>query len=46
MPSHEEIREFSKRLSDLTGYFYSDEREDSRVVLLEKEKNFPKITTL
>ncbi|MEM3481756.1 MAG: radical SAM protein, partial [Thermoplasmata archaeon] len=45
MPSHNEIIEFSKKLSDYIGYYYSDEREDSRVVLLEKEKNYPKISS-
>lgn len=36
MPSHEEIREFSERLSRLTGYDVKDESEVSRVVLLER----------
>ncbi|MBD6955510.1 MAG: 4-demethylwyosine synthase TYW1 [Thermoplasmata archaeon] len=46
MPSHEDIRNFSRKLSDLTGYYFSDEREDSRVVLLEKYRNFPKISSV
>ncbi|MGC8609975.1 MAG: 4-demethylwyosine synthase TYW1 [Thermoplasmata archaeon] len=45
MPTHLEIKEFSKKLSELTGYYIMDEREDSRVVLLQKEKNIPKISS-
>ncbi len=37
MPSTEEIRNFARRMSELTGYRYEDEREDSRVVLLMRE---------
>ena len=37
MPSHDDIREFSRKLSEMTGYRYEDEREDSRVVLLMRE---------
>ena len=37
MPSHDEIKEFASKLSELTGYRYEDEREDSRVVLLMKD---------
>ena len=37
MPSHMEIQEFARKLSELTGYRYEDEREDSRVVLLMRE---------
>ncbi len=44
MPSHDEIRKFSNELSLETGYSYVDEKEDSRVVLLSKFKNPPKIT--
>ena len=36
MPWHHEIREFSERLSELTGYAYRDEQKESRVVLLGK----------
>ena len=36
MPSHEEIRAFSERLSRLTGYEVRDESEISRVVLIER----------
>jgi tRNA wybutosine-synthesizing protein 1 len=39
MPSHEEIRKFAKKLSDETGYIISDERTDSRVVLLCRDKD-------
>ena len=34
MPAIEEIRTFSERLADLTGYNIEDEHRDSRVVLL------------
>ncbi|AGB04453.1 wyosine biosynthesis protein TYW1 [Aciduliprofundum sp. MAR08-339] len=37
MPRHEEIREFAKKMAEITGYRYEDEREDSRVVLLMNE---------
>lgn len=36
MPTHSEIKEFSKELEELTDYQISDEFEPSRVVLLEK----------
>jgi tRNA wybutosine-synthesizing protein 1 len=39
MPSHEEIREFSKQLADLTDYNLINESTDSRVVLLSKLKS-------
>lgn len=38
MPEHEEIGEFSKKLSDLTGYEISDESEPSRVILLSRSE--------
>ena len=38
-PSHEEIREFSKQLADLTGYKLINESPESRVVLLSKLKS-------
>ncbi len=44
MPSHEDIRTFSKKLASLTGYHYTDEKEDSRVVLLSKDKNPEKLS--
>lgn len=37
MPSHEEIRAFSSKLAQETGYRIKDEKEDSRVVLLTKK---------
>ncbi len=37
MPTHEEIKVFSKELSNLTGYKILDEARDSRVVLLSKK---------
>lgn len=36
MPSHEEIKEFSKKIADLIEYKLADEKRDSRVVLLKK----------
>jgi tRNA wybutosine-synthesizing protein 1 len=36
MPTHEEIREFSQKISDCTGYKIANEKRDSRVVLLKK----------
>ncbi|MFW6110408.1 MAG: 4-demethylwyosine synthase TYW1 [Thermoproteota archaeon] len=36
MPSHEEIKEFAKKLSDHTGYQIIDEAKRSRVVLLSR----------
>lgn len=38
MPSHDEIRNFAEKLSELTGYKIEDERIDSRVVLLGRGK--------
>jgi tRNA wybutosine-synthesizing protein 1 len=34
MPTHEEIKEFSKKISKLSGYQIIDEKKNSRVVLL------------
>jgi len=39
MPSHSEIKKFSEKLADETGYIISDGREDSRVVLLSRDEN-------
>jgi tRNA wybutosine-synthesizing protein 1 len=39
MPSHAHIREFGKRLSELIGYEFLAEKEDSRVMLLGRDKN-------
>lgn len=36
MPSHDEVREFSKQLAGLTGHSVIDESEESLVVLLSK----------
>ncbi|MGQ9543742.1 MAG: 4-demethylwyosine synthase TYW1 [Candidatus Bathyarchaeia archaeon] len=36
MPSHREVREFSLRLAESTGYRFIDESIDSRVVLLSR----------
>jgi len=38
MPRHEEIREFAKKIAELTGYIYTDEHEESRVVLLCRDE--------
>ncbi len=38
MPSHEMIKNFSKKLSKKTGYYFSMEKQDSRVTLLSKSK--------
>jgi len=42
-PSHREIRAFSKKLSDLTGYCIADEQTESRVVLLSQNKHIKKL---
>ncbi|MFH0956761.1 MAG: 4-demethylwyosine synthase TYW1 [Candidatus Aenigmatarchaeota archaeon] len=36
MPLHHEVKEFSEKLSELTGYPVRDEQKESRVVLLGK----------
>lgn len=36
MPRHEEIKEFSQKIVDLTDYRVSDDKKESRVVLLKK----------
>lgn len=36
MPSHNEIKEFSEKISDSLGYKFSNEQKESRVVLLKK----------
>jgi tRNA wybutosine-synthesizing protein 1 len=36
MPSHQEIREFALKLSELIGYEFEDEAPQSRVALLSK----------
>jgi wyosine [tRNA(Phe)-imidazoG37] synthetase (radical SAM superfamily) len=36
MPLHQEIRAFAEELAQETGYFISDESEQSRVLLLKK----------
>ena len=36
MPRHEEIKEFSQKIADLTEYKIADEKKESRVVLLKK----------
>ncbi len=43
MPSMDEIRDFAHKLAELTGYYYRDEKEDSRVVLLTKTNKPTKI---
>ncbi|MBA3044459.1 4-demethylwyosine synthase TYW1 [archaeon] len=39
MPSHEKIKSFAEKLSDLTGYEIAGEKKDSRVVVLAKDKS-------
>ena len=39
MPSHEKIKSFAEKLSNLTGYEIAGEKSDSRVVVLAKDKN-------
>lgn len=34
MPLHREVKDFSQRIADLSGYSYKDEKKESRVVLL------------
>ena len=36
MPSHEEVKEFAKKIAELIGYKLKDGSKPSRVVLLEK----------
>jgi len=36
MASHDEIKEFSGKIADCIGYKVTDEKRDSRVVLLKK----------
>lgn len=43
MPSHEKIKRFAEKLSDLTGYEVAGEKKDSRVVVLAKDKSKMKI---
>lgn len=43
MPSHEKVREFGRRLAEFTGYDMLLEKEDSRVVLLCRDKGDTKI---
>ena len=44
MPSHSEIKDFSKKLLKfLPGYKFLDEQEASKVVLLGKDKKKMKI---
>jgi len=46
MPFHEEIRDFSEKLTKLTGLKILDEKIESRVVLLGKDKRKMKITKI
>ncbi len=38
MPNHEEIREFAKKLAELSGYMYTVEHKPSRIVLLCRDQ--------
>jgi len=42
-PTHRDIRAFSKKLADLTGYYLQDEQIESRVVLLSRSKHIKKL---
>ncbi len=42
-PSHRNIRAFSQKLADLTGYNLVDEQIESRVVLLSQSKHIKKL---
>lgn len=42
-PSHRDIRAFSQKLADLTGYHLLDEQIESRVVLLSQSKHIKKL---
>ncbi len=37
MPYHEDVKEFAKKVAELSGYKIIDEKKESRVVLLAKE---------
>ena len=37
MPYHEDVKEFAKKVAELSGYKLIDEKKESRVVLLAKE---------
>jgi len=43
MPSHEEIREFTQKLSEETGYHFVNEQKASRVTLLSRDAGDTKI---
>lgn len=42
-PTHRDIRAFSQKLADLTGYYLQDEQVESRVVLLSRSKHIKKL---
>ena len=42
-PTHRDIRAFSQKLADLTGYHLLDEQIESRVVLLSQSKHIKKL---
>lgn len=42
-PTHRDIRAFSQKLADLTGYHLLDEQIESRVVLLSRSKHIKKL---
>jgi len=37
MPYHEDVKEFAKKIADLSNYKIIDDKKESRVVLLAKE---------
>jgi tRNA wybutosine-synthesizing protein 1 len=42
-PTHRDIRAFSRKVADLTGYHLVDEQVESRVVLLSQSKHIKKL---
>ena len=42
-PTHRDIRVFSQKLADLTGYYVQNEQIESRVVLLSRSKHIKKL---
>jgi tRNA wybutosine-synthesizing protein 1 len=43
MPSHDQIKDFSMKLAKEIGYYFIDEKQDSRVCLLSSKKNVERI---
>ena len=43
MPSHDQIKDFSMKLAKEIGYYFIDEKQDSRVCLLSSKENVERI---